>query len=126
MSDKEFIWNPSNCQCECGKSCGIGLYLDYKSCVCRNSLVYKLVEKCTNVIDGDKIYNETLNVTLSNDCASCTLYVILFAVFLSTIVIISKALVYYWYSKKKNAQLNPEKKNTVRVKFNPRIQATIY
>ena len=78
---KGYTWNPSNCTCECDKSYGIGQYLDYKSCVCRNILVDKLVEECTNVIDEDKICNETLNVTLSNDCASCTLYVVLFAVF---------------------------------------------
>ena len=66
MCDKGYIWNPSNCACECDKSCGIGQYLDCKSCVCRNSLVDKLVEECTNVIDGDTIYNKTLTVTSSN------------------------------------------------------------
>ena len=40
---KGYIWNPSNCQCECDKSCDIGQYLDYRSSVCRNSLVDKLV-----------------------------------------------------------------------------------
>ena len=124
VCDKGYIWNPSNCQCECNKSCGIGQYLDYKSCVCRNSLVDKLVEECTNVINGDKIYNKTFTVTSSNDCTSCTLYVVLFAVFLTTSVVISGVFVYYWYLKK-NAQLNPEK-NTVRVKFNPHTQTTIY
>ena len=124
VCDKGYIWNPSNCQCECNKSCGIGQYLDYKSCVCRNSLVDKLVEECTNVINGDKIYNKTFTVTSSNDCTSCTLYVVLFAVFLTTRVVISGVFVYYWYLKK-NAQLNPEK-NTVRVKFNPHTQTTIY
>ena len=64
VCDKGFIWNPSNCQCECDKSCRIGQYLDYKSCVSRNSLVDKLVEECSNLIDGNKIDNETLNVTL--------------------------------------------------------------
>ena len=44
---KGYIWNPSNCACECGKSCAIGQYLDYKSCVCRNNLVDKLIEECT-------------------------------------------------------------------------------
>ena len=44
VCDKGYIWNPSNCVCECDKSCGIGQYLHYKSCVCRNSLVDKLVE----------------------------------------------------------------------------------
>ena len=24
VSDKGFIWNPSNCECECNKSCDIG------------------------------------------------------------------------------------------------------
>ena len=76
----------------------------YKSCVCRNSLVDKLVEECTSVIDGDKIYNKTLTVTSSNDCASCTLYFMLFRVFLSTSVVISRAFVYFhWY---KNKQLD--------------------
>ena len=30
MCDKGFIWNPSNCECECDISCDIGDYLDYK------------------------------------------------------------------------------------------------
>ena len=101
VCDKGHIRNPSNCACECDKSCGIGQYLDYESCVCRNSLVGKLAEECTDVIDEDKIYNKTLNVTSSNDCASCTLYVVLFVVFLSTSVIISGVFVYlHWYKKK--------------------------
>ena len=79
---KGFIWNPSNCECECNKACSIGQYLDYKSCVCRNTLVDKLVKECTNVIDSNNIYNETLNTISSDDCASCTLYIVLFPVFL--------------------------------------------
>ena len=69
ICEKGFIWNPTNCRCECDKSCGIGQYLDYKSCVCRNSFFDKLFEECTNVID-------TLSVAASDDCASCTLYVV--------------------------------------------------
>ena len=37
ICDKGFIWNPSNCECESDKSCGIGEYLDYKSCVCKTA-----------------------------------------------------------------------------------------
>ena len=96
ICDKGYIWNPSNCQCECDKSCGIGEYLDYKNCVCRNSIVDKLVEECTKVVD----YNETLNKIPSNDCASCKLYVVLFALFLTTSVIIGSSFIYfYWYKK---------------------------
>ena len=105
--DKGYTWNPSNFTCECDKSCGIDQCLDYKSCVCRNSLVDKLVGECTSVIDGDTIYDKTLTVTSSNDCALCTPYDVLFAVFLSTSVIISGAFVYFhWY---KNKQLDLKK-----------------
>ena len=32
--DKGFIWIPSNCECECDKSCDVGEYLDYSNCKC--------------------------------------------------------------------------------------------
>ena len=44
--DKGYIWNPGTCACECDKLCDIGQYLDYKTCICRKSLVDKLVEEC--------------------------------------------------------------------------------
>ena len=28
MCDKGFIWNPSQCECECDKACDVGEYLD--------------------------------------------------------------------------------------------------
>ena len=124
VCDKGHIWNSGNCACECDKSCGISQYLDYKSCVCRNSLVDKLIEECTSVINEDKICNKILTVTSSNDCASCTLYIVLFAVFLSTSVIISGTFVYFYWCKN-NVQLKQEK-NTVHVKFNPHAQTTTY
>ena len=103
ICDKGFIWNPSNCGCECDNSCGIEEYLDYKSCVCRNTLIDKLVEECTSVVDGDKIYNETLDTMLSDDCASCTLCVVLFAVFLTTNIITDGSFIYfYWYKEINN------------------------
>ena len=51
------------------------------------------------------IYNETLNgITLNGYkkvCSFCTLYIVLFAVFLVTTTVISTAFIYfYWYSKK--------------------------
>ena len=77
------------------------------------------MEECTNVIDENKIYNETLNAISSGDCASCTLYVVLFAVFLTTSVILGGSFIYfYWYSKKED--------NVSRVKFNPGKQTTTY
>ena len=32
LIDKGFIFNPSNCPCECDKSCNISQYLDYSDC----------------------------------------------------------------------------------------------
>ena len=98
VCDKGYIWNPGNCACECDKFCDIGQYLDYKNCNCRSSLVDKLVEECINVIDGNIIYNETLNETSSNDCASRASYIVLLVLFLSISVIISGAFIYFhWY-----------------------------
>ena len=105
------------------KSCGIAQYLDYIICVCRNSLVDKLVEECTNVIDGNIIYNETLDVTPlntipSDDCASCRLYVVLFAVFLTTSVTIGGVFVYFHWCSKKYI-IRKYLKSKVSIKFNP-------
>ena len=67
MCDKGFGWNPSNCECECDKSCDVGEYLDYKNCKCRKMLFDKLVDECNENIDENElqpskmIYNSTLN-----------------------------------------------------------------
>ena len=118
ICDKEFIWNPSNCECECecDKSCDIGEYLDYKNCKCRNSIVDKLAEQCTKIVNENKIYNETLNTISSNDslsdCVSCTPYIVLFAVFLVASVIIGSVFIYFnWYLKENNDQLYLKKYN---------------
>ena len=102
ICNKGFIWNPCTCECECDKSCGIPEYLDYKNCFCRNSIIDRLIEDCTIVIDENEIYNETLNTVSSVDCASCTLYVVLSAVFLITSVIIGSSLIYFYWYKKNN------------------------
>ena len=121
ICDKGFIWNPRNCECECDKSCDIVEYLDYKNCKCRHSIIDKFVEEYTKIVDENKIYNETLNTISSNDslsdCVSCTPYIVIFAVFLVTSLIIGSVFLYfYWYSKKYN----------IRFKFNPRIETAIY
>ena len=67
MCDKGFIWNPSNRECECDKSCDVGEYLDYINCKYRKKITDKLVEECSKNIDGNKmLYNETLDVILLN------------------------------------------------------------
>ena len=54
MYDEGFIWNPSNCECECDKSCNIGEYLDYENCKCRKMLIDKLVDECTKTAEEVK------------------------------------------------------------------------
>ena len=93
ICDKGFIWNPSSCECECDRSCDkIGEYLYFKSCVCKSTLIDKLVEECTSVSDRDKIYNDTLNIIPSDECSSCTVYIVLFAVFFTMSIIIDSSL----------------------------------
>ena len=121
MCDKGFISNPSNCECECDKLCDLGEYLDYENCKCRKRLIDNLVDKCNESIDGNKmLQNESFDVIRLNVykkvCNSCTIYIILFAMFFIKSICISSVFIYFhWYFKKDNFI----------VKFNPSIQTTI-
>ena len=99
--DKGSIWNLSNCECECDKSCDVGKYLDYENCRCRKKLFDKLVEECSESIDGNEmIFYENLNdyVNLWN---SCTVYKVLFAIAFLIIIGINSAFIYFhWYLNK--------------------------
>ena len=55
VCDNGYIWNPSNCECECDKSCEVGEYLDYKNCKYRKRLVDKLVKECNEIVEEVKI-----------------------------------------------------------------------
>ena len=106
MCDKGFIWNSSNCECECDKSCGIGEYLDYKNFRCKKRIIDKLVEECSENIDrNEMLYNETLNATPFNvykkACNSCMVCIVLFVIFLITNICICCIFIYFhWYFKK--------------------------
>ena len=112
ICDKGFNWNPSNCECECDKSCDAGEYLDYKNCKCRKSLVDKLVDECSENIDEKElhqnkmIYNSTLNdyekICSSCECSSCTISTVLFVIFFIISISISRVFSYFnWYLKRK-------------------------
>ena len=94
ICDERFIWNPSNCECECDKSCDVGEYLDYKNCKCRRKLVDKLDEECSkNIDENEMIYNEILDDIPFNvykkACGSCTVYIVLFVILLVISTVIS-------------------------------------
>ena len=58
---KGHFFNPSNCECECDKSCNISEYLDYSNCKCRKKLIDPIIEECTENIDVVKIENKNEN-----------------------------------------------------------------
>ena len=51
VCDTGFIWNPSNCECECDKANDIDENLDYENCKCRKKLVDQLVDECTGTAE---------------------------------------------------------------------------
>ena len=98
VCDKGYAWNPSNCECECDKSCDFGEYLDYENCKCRKRLVGKLADECDGNID-----EETSLVKInSTKCKhnSCTLYIVLFSIFFTINVLIGGYFVYYKYKNR--------------------------
>ena len=50
VCDKGFIWNRSNCESECDKSCDVGEYLDYEYCNCRKKLIDKIVRNVLKLL----------------------------------------------------------------------------
>ena len=113
VCNEGFIWNPSNCECECDKSCDVGDYLGYKNCKCRKKLADKLVGECTKNIDEVKIASENEH---KNKCSSCKLYIVLLLLFFAINTGIGAYFVYsHWYLKK----------DVQRVKFDTRTQTAI-
>ena len=112
MRDKEFIWNPSNCECECDKSCGMGEYLNYKNCRCRKKIIDKLVEECSkNIYENETLDINPLNTIPLNVykkmCNSCMVYIVLFvAILIISISICSVFIYFHWYLKKSNIHSN--------------------
>ena len=109
MCGKRFIWNPSNCECECDKSCDIGEYLHYKIYKCRKKIINKLAEEFSENIHGNEMLcDETFAIISSSDnktFGSCIVYIILFSVFL--IINISMVIYIYLFLYLKNRSTNP-------------------
>ena len=112
MCDKGSISKPSNCECECDKSCDIGEYLDYKNCKCRKRIIDRLVEECRkNVYENKTLDIIPLNAIPLNVykkvCNSCMVYIVLFVAFLKTHICTCCIFIYfYWYLKKDSINTN--------------------
>ena len=83
-----YTWNPSTCECQCDKWCKPGQYLDHKSCICKNKLIGRVIEKCTSVINETMINNKD-NITTNNT------YLILFIIFLIGFIVFLIGFIYY-------------------------------
>ena len=118
MCDKEFIWNPRDCECECDKSCDVGEYLDYENCTYRKKLVDKLVEECTETVEEVKLAKITLRADKNkHKCSSCTVHMVLFSTSFTINIRTGTYFVYsHWYLKK----------DVPRVDFGTRPKTTIY
>ena len=103
MCDKEFIWNPCNCVCECDKASDVGEYLDYENCKCRKKLVDKLVDECTETVEEMKLAKITLAENENScKCSSFTVYTVLFWIFFTIFSGIIIYFVHYKWSLIKN------------------------
>ena len=92
---QRFIWNPSNCECECDKSCDTGEYLDYSNCKCRKKLVDKLVEDCTENIEETRLVEKASSKNENkHTCSSCIVYIVLFSIILAINIVVGIYLVY--------------------------------
>ena len=90
-----YVWNPSNCECECDKSCNIDEYLDYSSCKCRKKLIDPLVEECTENINETELIKVTVENKNNYRCRSYVVYMVLFWIFL---VISCGTIIYIVYN----------------------------
>ena len=99
VSDKGFISNPSNCECQCDKSCNVGEYFDDENCKCRKKLVNKLFKECTETVEELKLAeNENENMY---KFSSCTVCIVLFSILFTINFGIGTYFVYFhWYLKK--------------------------
>ena len=82
--DRGYPWNPSNCECECDKSCDVGEYLDYENCKCRKMLVDILVEECNGNIDEAELTKIAL-FEHGNECVCSYIVFIVLSVITLTV-----------------------------------------
>ena len=86
VCDRGYAWNPSNCECECDKSCDVGEYLNHENCKCRKRLVNKLVEECNENINEAKLTEIALFEHKNKCVCSYTVFIVLVVIALTFII----------------------------------------
>ena len=107
---KGYTWNPSTCECQCDTWCKSGQYLDHKNCICKNKLIGRVIEECTNVI------NETM---INNKDNTTNTYLILFIIFLIGFIMFLIGFIYYYYRNNVN-------KRKLKDFIYPKVKTSIY
>ena len=101
VCDKEYAWNPSNCECECDESCDVGEYLDYENCKCRKWLGDKLVEECSENIDEARLTEIALFEHVNECGCSYTVCIVLAVIALTICIGIGANFSYKYISRNK-------------------------
>ena len=93
------MWNPSTCECQCDTWCKPGQYLDHKNCVCKNKLIGRIIEECTNVINETMINNKD---NIENDNTITNIFIGLFSIVMFILIVCFCIFIYFkWIKGKK-------------------------
>ena len=95
---KRYKWNPSTCECQCDTWCKPGQYLDHKNCFCKNKLIGRVIEECTNIINETMINNKD---NIDNSNSIWNVFIGLFSVFILIGVICLCVIIFKWIKSKK-------------------------
>ena len=97
---KGYTWNPSTCECQCDTWCKPGQYLDHKNCICKNKLIGRVIEKCTNIINETMINNKD---NIANDNTITNIVIVLFSIVMFILSVCSCVFIYSkWFKNKKS------------------------
>ena len=97
---KGYTWNPSTCESQCYTWCKLGQYLDYKNCICKNKLIGKILEECTNVINETMINNKD---NIDNNNTITNIFIVLFSIVMFILIVCSCVFIFFkWFKNKKN------------------------
>ena len=78
--------------------CKPGQYLDYKNCVCKNKLIDRVTEECTNIINETMINNKD---NIDNDNTVCNIFIGLFSVVIFIGAVCFCVIIFKWIKGKK-------------------------
>ena len=96
---KGYTWNPSTCECQCDTWCKPGQYLDHKNCICKNKLIGRITEECTNIFNETMINNKD---NIDNDNTITNIFIVLFSIVMFILIVCSCVFIYFKWFKNKN------------------------